>query len=112
MLGLGDLGGLLKNVRQMQQKIAETKATLEKLEVEGTSAGGKVVARVNGRSELLSLKIDPEVVDRQQVAALEDLILAAVQQAAAKAQEAMKLEMAKVTGGLNLPGMDNLLSGL
>jgi len=109
MLGLGDLGGLLKNMRQMQQRMAEAKEAIDKVEIEGTSGGGKVVVRVNGRNELLSIKIDPEVVDREHVDVLEDLILAAVRQAGDKSREVMKQEMLKVTGGMNLPGMDDML---
>jgi DNA-binding YbaB/EbfC family protein len=112
MFGLGDIGGMMKQVRQMQAKMKETQEALAAMEVEGQAGGGMVTAKANGRGELTGLKIEPEVVDPENVEFLEDLVRAAVRQALEKSQELMKQEMAKVTGGLNLPGMDGLLSGL
>lgn len=112
MAGLGDLGGLLKHVMQMQGKMKEVKKSLEASEVEGQAGDGAVVARLNGRGEMLGITIRRDVVDPENVELLEDLVRAAVCQASEKSQEMMQQEMRKVTGGLNIPGLDAVLGGL
>jgi len=89
----------------MQRKLAEVQEDLRTRVVEGSAGGGMVTAQVNGRLELLVLKVAPEVVDPDDVDMLQDLIIAAVSQATKKAQELAQAEMSKVTGGLSLPGM-------
>ncbi len=98
-------GGMMKQAQELQRKMAHVQEDLRTRVVEGSAGGGMVTAQVNGRQELVALKIDPEVVDANDVRMLEDLILAAVSQAMRKANELAEKEMAKVTGGLGLPGM-------
>ncbi|MBE9487247.1 MAG: YbaB/EbfC family nucleoid-associated protein [Desulfuromonadales bacterium] len=99
------LGNIMKQAQQMQAKIARVQQELESKEVEATAGGGMVTARVNGKQELLSLTIEKDVVDPEDVEMLQDLVLAAVNEAIKQSQEMIKQEMSKVTGGMNIPGM-------
>ncbi len=99
------LGNIMKQAQQMQAKIARVQQELEGKEVEATAGGGMVTARVNGKQELLSLTIEKDVVDPEDVETLQDLVLAAVNEAIKQSQEMIKQEMNKVTGGMNIPGM-------
>ena len=99
------LGNIMKQAQQMQAKIARVQQELETKEIEATSGGGMVTARVNGKQELLSLQIEKAVVDPEDVDMLQDLVLAAVNAAIKQSQELIKQEMGKVTGGMNIPGM-------
>jgi hypothetical protein len=99
-----NIGQFLKQAQQMQAKMAEMQEKLVHLTVEGTSGGGMVVAVANGKGDIKSIKINPELVDPKEVEILEDLIVAAINDAKAKAETAAAEEMAKITGGLNLPG--------
>ena len=103
--GLGNLSGFIKHAQEMQKKMAQVQESLKNRVVEGSSGGGMVTAMVNGHQELLKLKIDPQVVDPTDVQMLEDLVVAAVGQAVQKSKDLAKDEMAKVTGGLSLPGL-------
>ena len=105
----GDLAGMLKNVQQMQKQMHLIKQSLEAVEVEGVSGGGMVTAKANGRGEILSLKIDPEVVDPRNVEFLEDLVRAAVRQTSEKSRKLMQEEMSKAVGSLGIPGIGKLL---
>ena len=98
-------GGLMKQAQDMQRKMATVQEDLRTRVVEGAAGGGMVTAQVSGRMELVALKIDPEVVDPADIDMLQDLIIAAVSAAMKKAQEMADAEMAKVTGGVGLPGM-------
>lgn len=99
------LGNIMKQAQQMQQKIARLQQELEGREVEATAGGGMVTAVVNGKQQLLNLKIEKDAVDPEDVEMLEDLVTAAVNEAIKQSQEMMQQEMGKVTGGMNLPGM-------
>lgn len=101
----GNMNNMMKQVQKMQQQMGSVQKELEEKEVEATSGGGAVKAVVNGKRQLLSIQISPEVVDADDVEMLQDLILTAVNEASKKAEEMMEKEMSKVTGGLNLPGM-------
>jgi DNA-binding YbaB/EbfC family protein len=106
MKGLNpQMGNMMKQAQQMQKRMAEVQEGLRSRVVEGTAGGGMVKAQCNGKQELVALKIDPEVVDPDDTEMLEDLIIAAISQAAKKAQELSEKEMAKITGGLAMPGM-------
>lgn len=96
---------VLKNFQKMQEEIAKVQEQLEDLRVIGTSGGGMVEVTANGRQQIIRIKIEPEVYESQDKEMLEDLIIAAVNQALANAQEEAQEEMSKVTGGLlkNLP---------
>ena len=99
------MGDLMKQAQQFQKRMADVQEDLRTRVVEGAAGGGMVKAQVNGKLELVALKSDPEVVDPDEADMLEDLILAAVSQATKKAQELAQQEMAKVTGGLPIPGL-------
>jgi len=102
------LGNLLKQAQKMQAQMQKAQEQLAALQVEGTAGGGMVRAVVSGKYEVVSIKIDPEVVDPEDVEMLEDLIAAALNQALQKVHEKVAEEMGKVTGGLGaglLPGL-------
>ena len=99
------IGGLMKQAQKMQKEMERVKQDLAERVVEGSAGGGKVTAQTTGAQELVSLKIAKEVVDPEDTGMLEDLVLAAVNQALKKSSEMAEKEMAKVTGGMGLPGM-------
>ena len=99
------LGNIMKQAQQMQAKSARVQQELEKKEIEATAGGGMVTAKVNGKQELLSLQIEKAVVDPDDVEMLQDLVLAAVNEAIKQSQEMIKEEMGKATGGMNIPGL-------
>ena len=101
----GGMGDLVRQAQKMQGKMAEIQNGLKERIVEGTAGGGMVKVLVNGQQEIMAVKLNPEVVDPDDVAMLEDLILAAARQGLEKAKELANSEMAKVTGGMNLPGL-------
>lgn len=101
----GGMGGLMKQAQKMQSKIMQAQEELGSKTVEAASGGGMVSVVVNGRQELISIKIEPEVVDPEDVEMLEDLILAAVADGLKKSQEMVAEEMKKITGGMNMPGL-------
>lgn len=105
---LGDMMGLMKQAAQMKERMQQIQAELASREYEADSGGGAVTARVNGRGELLAVKIQPDAA--RDVEMLEDLIRAAVNAAMRKHQDAARDEMAKLTSGLNLPGLDQMLN--
>lgn len=105
MKGIPNMGQLMKQAQQFQNKIAKLQDELGEQTVEASAGGGMVSAMVNGRQELLSITIDPEVIDPEDVEMLQDLIIAAVNDALSKAKNMVTDEMAKVTNGLNIPGM-------
>ena len=100
-----NFGNIMKQAKKMQEKIASIQAELEGKTVEATAGGGMVTVVVNGKFELLSLKIDREVVNPEDVDMLQDLIMAAVNEGVRKAQEMATAEMSKITGGFNIPGL-------
>jgi len=106
MMTKGGLGNMMKQVQQMQAKMEEMQAELEKAEVEATAGGGMVKVVANGKHDILSITIDPEVVDKDDVEMLQDLIVAAVNQAHQKVQELQAEQMSNITGGLKIPGLN------
>ena len=102
-MGMGGLGDMMKQMQKMQAKMEEMQAQLEKATVEGSAGGGMVKVTTNGKHEILSLSIDPEVVVKDDVEMLQDLIVAAVNQARQKTQELQSEQMGQLTAGLNLP---------
>ena len=100
-----DMGKLLKQAQQMQTKMAQMQAELGEKTVEASAGGGMVKVVMNGRHEVVSVAIDPEVVDPQDVEMLEDLVAAAVTEAANRVEEMMKEGMSSITGGMGLLGM-------
>lgn len=100
------MNAMMKQAQKLQAKLAKVQQDLGSKEVEGTSGGGMVTVRANGHQEILSVKIDPEVVDPEDVDMLEDLVLAAIQQAREKSAAMAEAEMQKATAGLLPPGMN------
>ena len=98
-------GNLAKMAQQMQAEMARVQAELEGLTVDGSAGGGAVKATVSGQQELLAIAIDPEVVDPADVEMLQDLVVAAVNDALSGAKAEAEQRMAAVTGGLRLPGL-------
>jgi len=98
-------GNIMKQAQMMQQKMARMQEELAQREVEASAGGGMVTAKVNGKQQLLSLTIDRTVVDPEDVDMLQDLVVAAVNEALGKSQQMAQEEMGKITGGLNLPGL-------
>jgi len=99
------LGNIMKQAQQMQAKIARVQQELENKEIEATAGGGMVTARVNGKQQLLELNIEKDVVDPEDIEMLQDLVIAAVNEAIKQSQDMIQSEMSKVTGGMNIPGM-------
>nr|WP_320049597.1 YbaB/EbfC family nucleoid-associated protein [uncultured Desulfuromonas sp.] len=99
------LGNMMKQAQQMQQKMVRIQEEVAKQEIEASAGGGMVNVVVNGKQEILSIKIDPSVVDPQDVDMLQDLILVATNEAVRKSQDIMQQEMSKLTGGMNIPGL-------
>ena len=106
---LGNLAGILKSAKEMQGQIAKLQEELAVRRYEGDAGAGMVRATVNGKGSLVDVKIDPQAA--RDVELLEDLVKAAVGAAVTKSQEAMKTELASLTGGLNLPGLTDMLGG-
>ncbi len=102
-----NIGRLMKQAQEMQSKMAEMQAKLEAVEISGAAGGGMVTATLNGKGELRRLKIDPSLADPDDVEVLEDLVIAAVNDAKTKVEAHVAEEMKKLTGGLQLPpGME------
>ena len=100
-----NLGEMMKQAKRLQEKMGSLQKELESRTVETTAGGGMVAVVVSGKFELQSLKIDREVVNPDDVDMLQDLIVAAVNEGIRKAQEMAAAEMAKLTGGLKIPGL-------
>jgi len=98
-----NLGQLMKQAQEMQSRMQEMQQKLAEIELEGSSGGGMVKATVNGKGEMKRLKIDPALADPKEVEVLEDLVVAAFNDAKAKVETRVAEEMQKVTGGLSLP---------
>ena len=101
----GGIGNIMKQAQQMQRRMAELQEELANKQVEASAGGGMVTAVVSGKQQLLDLKIEPAVVDPEDLEMLQDLITAAVNEAIKQSQLMAQEEMAKVTGGLNIPGL-------
>jgi DNA-binding YbaB/EbfC family protein len=103
-----NLGKMMKQAQEMQAKMGEMQASLEKAECSGQSGGGLVSVTLNGKGDMRGLKIDPSIFNGDDAEMVEDLIVAAFNEAKRKVEEYSKQEMAKVTGGLQLPEGFNL----
>jgi len=98
-------GNILKQAQQMHAKITQLQEEMAGKTVETSAGGGMVNIVMNAKQQILSLRIDPEVVNREDIEMLQDLIAAAVNEAIRKSQEMMSEEMKKITGGLSIPGL-------
>ncbi len=101
-----NLGSIMKQAQQIQEQMAKLNSELEDRIVEASVGGGMVTVRANGRQDILSIKIAPEVVDPRDVAMLEDLVTSAVNEALRQSKEMMQQELGKLTGGLRIPGLN------
>ena len=100
---MNNINQMMKQAQQMQKKMAEMQDRMNEVEMTGMSGGGMVKATVNGKGELKAIAIDPALIDPKETEVLEDLIIAAFNDAKAKVEAHVGQEMAKITGGLNLP---------
>ena len=103
--GGANMNQMIKQAKKMQEQMAKMQEELQEKIVEASAGGGAITAKVNGKQEVLEIKIKPEVVDPEDVEMLEDLILAVVNEAIKKSQDMVSGEMSKITGGLNIPGL-------
>lgn len=103
--GGGNINNLMKQAQKLQKEMAQAQQELEEKEFEASVGGGAVLVKVNGKKEVLSIKIKEEVVDPDDVEMLEDLVLSAVNEALKKAEEETANKMGKLTGGMNMPGL-------
>lgn len=103
--GGANMNNMMKQVKKMQEQMEKAQQEIEEKEFESTSGGGVVSATVNGKKEVISIKIDPDVIDPEDSDMLEDLIIAAINDAMKKADEYSGQTMGKLTGGLNIPGL-------
>ncbi|MDD4457264.1 MAG: YbaB/EbfC family nucleoid-associated protein [Syntrophotalea acetylenica] len=99
------LGNIMKQAQLMQQKMERLQQELATRQVEASAGGGMVTAVVNGQHQVVSLRIEASVVDPEDVEMLQDLVLAAVNEALKKSQDMAQQEMNKLTGGVNIPGL-------
>ncbi|MEA3465199.1 MAG: YbaB/EbfC family nucleoid-associated protein [Thermodesulfobacteriota bacterium] len=99
------LGNMMKQAQQMQKKMELVQEEMEQREVEASAGGGMVTVVVNGKQQVLSVKIDPSAVDPEDVEMLQDLIMVAINEAIRQSQDMMQQEMSKLTGGMNIPGL-------
>ncbi len=104
-LGGGGIQKQLQQMQAMQRRMEAMQAELEEKEISTTSGGGAVSVTVNGKKEIVDLKIDRDVVDPDDVEMLQDLVVAAVNEAIRQVEEMSNNEMSKLTGGLNIPGL-------
>ncbi len=96
---------MIKQAQQMQKKMQEMQQKSESLEIEGSSGGGMVKATVNGKGQLVAIKIDQSIVNKDDIEMLEDLIVAAFNDAKNKVDTQVNKEMESITGGMNIPGL-------
>jgi len=103
--GMPNMGNLLKKAQQLQEKMAKLQEELSEKTVETSAGGGMVTVIATGKQDIASIKIDPEVVNQEDIEMLEDLVLAAVNDALFQAKQMVSEEMTKLTGGVNIPGL-------
>lgn len=100
-----NMNNMMKQMQQVQKEMEESQKRIEEEVIETSSGGGVVSIKMNGKREIISLEIDPDIVDPEDVEMLEDLIIAAVSSALAEVDKIHEDQMSKLTGGLNIPGL-------
>ena len=103
--GPQNMNSMLRQAQKMQEQMAELQAELETREYEINAGGGVVTVRINGKKEILSIDLKPEIVDPDDIETLSDVLVAAMNEAIRKVEETNEAEMSKVTGGMNIPGV-------
>ena len=98
-------GNMMKEAQKLQEKMLAMQDEIAKRKVDATAGGGMVTVEVNGKQEILSIKIDPEVINKDDAQMLEDLVLAACNEALRKSRELVQQELGKLTGGMKIPGL-------
>ena len=98
-------GNIMKEAQRLQQQMEAMQEEVAKKKVEATAGGGMVTVAANGKQEIVSIKIDPEVINKDDAQMLEDLVLAACNEALRKSRELVQQELGKLTGGLKIPGL-------
>ena len=106
--GPGNMQAMLRQAQKMQEDMAAKQAELEEREYEVSAGGGVVSVKINGKKEILSVKLSEEVVDTDDIETLEDLVVAAVNEAIKKVENEASEEMGRITGSLGIPGMPGL----
>lgn len=101
----GNMNNMMKQMQKMQKKMEDMQKELEEKEIEASAGGGAVTVTVTGKKEVVDIKIDESVVDPEDVEMLQDLVMAATNEALRDAEDMMNREMQKITGGMNIPGM-------
>jgi DNA-binding YbaB/EbfC family protein len=104
-MGGSNMSQMMKQAKKMQEQMAAVQAQLHERIIETSAGGGAVLAKVDGKQRIVEIKIKPEVVDPEDVEMLEDLIMAALNDAIKQSQDMVSSEMSKITGGLNIPGL-------
>jgi len=102
-MALGDMMNMMKQAKELQEKMQQMQDEISAMEVEGSSGGGLVTVVMTGKSEMKRIKIDPSLMKPEEAEIVEDLIVAAVNDARAKAENALADRMREMTGGLSLP---------
>jgi len=102
------IGDLMKQAQKMQQEMGRIQEESKKKTVEASAGGGMIVAVANGAMEIVSIKIEKDVVNPEDIEMLQDLVVAAVNEALRRAQQMVSEDMGKVTGGMNIPGLGNM----
>ena len=108
--GLGQLASLMKQAQQLQGRMKDMQEILRKLKVEGTAGGGMVTVEMNGQQQLLACRIEESLFASHDRELVEDVVVAAVNQAMEKVRQTTAEEMSKITGGMDVPGLSNALS--
>lgn len=103
--GAPSMNNMMKQVKKMQEQMEKAQSEIEEKEFSSSAGGGVVEATVNGKKEVISVKINPDVVDPEDVEMLEDLIMVAINDAMTKAANYNEETMGKLTGGINIPGL-------
>ncbi len=98
-------GNLMREAQRLQQQMAAVQEEVAQKKVQATAGGGMVTVEANGKQEIVSIKIDPEVINKDDAQMLEDLVMAACNEALRKARELVQQELGKLTGGLKIPGL-------
>lgn len=104
-MGFGNMQKMMKQAQKIQRDIAIMQEQLGQRIVDASAGGGVVQVKVNGKQELLEIKLAPEIVDPEDIEMLQDLIIAAVNEGCKKSRDMVAEEMSKITGGLNIPGL-------
>jgi DNA-binding YbaB/EbfC family protein len=105
MKNMGNMGNIMNQAKKIQERLASVQEEMALKTIDGSAGGGMVTVTANGRQEIVSLKIEPEVVNPEDIEMLQDLVQAAVNDALRKSQEMVQQEMSKITGGLKIPGL-------